>query len=209
MRRNPVNTTQAKSWIAVGTLLLAAAASQAQTKPTEPVKSTAEKKTAARRIVVSIPDRKLALVENGRVVKVYPVAVGAPANPSPTGEFKIVTRIPDPTYYAPGKVIEPGPDNPLGTRWIGLSLKSFGIHGTNEPRSIGRRASHGCIRMRKHDVEDLFERVREGDAVELRAERTAEMAQIFGAPAAPVAAPAAKPTAQPGLVVVATVVGNL
>ena len=90
---------------------------------------------ASRRVVISIPDRKLALMEGDRVVKVYPVAVGARLSPSPSGEFAIVTRIPQPTYYAPGKVIPPGPANPLGTRWLGLSLKGFGIHGTNEPRS--------------------------------------------------------------------------
>ncbi len=138
-----------------------------------------------RQIVVSIPDRKLALLENGRVVKIYSVAVGTEVSPSPAGEFKIVHRIPQPTYYAPGKVIPPGPANPLGTRWLGLSQKSFGIHGTNEPGSIGRNSSHGCIRMRNRDIEDLFERVRAGDRVELVAERTNELAQIFGVPRVP------------------------
>lgn len=138
-----------------------------------------------RRIVISIPDRKLALIEDGRVVKLYPVAVGAKVSPSPTGEFKVANRIPDPTYYAPGKVVGPGPENPLGTRWIGLSLKGFGIHGTNEPRSIGRRASHGCIRMHREDVEELFELVRAGDVVELHGRRTGELAAIFAAPQAP------------------------
>ena len=137
------------------------------------------------RIVVSIPDRKLALIEDGRVVKIYRVAVGADVSPSPAGEFRIVHRIPQPTYYVPGKVIPPGPANPLGTRWLGLSQKSFGIHGTNEPRSIGRNSSHGCIRMRNRDVEDLFARVRAGDRVELVVERTAEVAQIFGVPRTP------------------------
>ena len=138
-----------------------------------------------RLIVVSLPDRKLALLEDGRVVRIYPVAVGAEVSPSPAGDFQIVHRIPHPTYYAPGKVIPPGPANPLGTRWLGLTQKGFGIHGTSEPGSIGRRASHGCIRMRNRDVEDLFERVRAGDRVELRAERTPELAQIFGTPQTP------------------------
>ena len=64
-------------------------------------------------------------------------------------------------------VIPPGKANPLGTRWIGLSRKGYGIHGTNNPRSIGRRASHGCIRMRNRDVEELFEMVAVGDRVEI------------------------------------------
>jgi lipoprotein-anchoring transpeptidase ErfK/SrfK len=128
--------------------------------------TVASEALAERRIVVSIPDRKAALVaEDGSVVKVYPVAVGARRSPSPTGEFEIVNRIPKPTYYAPGVVIGPGKANPLGTRWIGLSRKGYGIHGTNAPGSIGRRASHGCIRMRNRDVEELFEMVRVGDRV--------------------------------------------
>jgi lipoprotein-anchoring transpeptidase ErfK/SrfK len=114
------------------------------------------------------------------VVKVYPVAVGAQRSPSPTGAFEIVTRVPKPTFYHPGIVIPPGPRNPLGTRWIGLNRKGYGIHGTNDPRSIGRRVSHGCIRMRNRDVEELFELVTVGDRVELYGERTAELEQIFG-----------------------------
>lgn len=135
---------------------------------------------ARRRIVVSIADRKLALVENGKVVKIYRVAVGAKVSPSPQGEYTIVHRIPEPAYYAPGVIIPPGKDNPLGPRWIGLSVKGFGIHGTNQPHSIGRNLSHGCIRMRNRDVEDLFARVRVGDVVQLAGERTEEIAQIFG-----------------------------
>jgi len=77
--------------------------------------------TRGRRVVVSIPDRKLVVLENDDVVTVFAVAVGAPATPSPTGTFTIVNRIANPTYYRPGKVIGPGSANPLGTRWIGLS----------------------------------------------------------------------------------------
>jgi L,D-transpeptidase catalytic domain len=133
-----------------------------------------------RRIVVSIPDRKLALVENGRVVRIFRVAVGAPESPSPTGEFRIVQRLVRPTYYAPGVIIPAGPQNPLGPRWIGLNLKSYGIHGTNQPRSIGRSESHGCIRMRNRDVAQLFEMVRVGDVVELHAGRDEFVVQLFG-----------------------------
>lgn len=142
--------------------------------------SAAAAGSPVRRIVVSIPDRKLVLLEDGRVVKIYRVAIGASASPTPSGQFKIVHRIPNPTYYAPGVVLPPGPENPLGTHWIGLDLKHFGIHGTNQPRSIGRKASHGCIRMRNEDVAELFARVRAGDTVELLAERTEETVQLFG-----------------------------
>jgi lipoprotein-anchoring transpeptidase ErfK/SrfK len=132
-----------------------------------------------RRIVVSIPDRKLAVVENDQVVEVFAVAVGAPATPSPTGSFTVINRVANPTYYHPGTVIAPGARNPVGTRWIGLNHKGYGIHGTDEPRSIGSAASHGCIRLRNADIERLFARVRTGDVVELHAERTPEIDRLF------------------------------
>ncbi len=160
----------------IAAVMLAAARAAAQD-------ATAQQAAAQRapaRLVVSIPDRKLALIENGRVVKVYATSVGAPVSPSPTGTFTVATRIPNPTWYHPGKVIGPGRNNPLGTRWLGLSLKGFGIHGTNAPRSIGKAASHGCIRLRNRDVEDLFERVRVGDVVELHGERDEVVDSVFG-----------------------------
>ena len=138
----------------------------------------------ARRIVVSLTDRKLAVLESARVVKIFPTAVGAPQSPSPVGVYKIVTSIPDPTWYYKGKIVGPGKDNPLGTRWLGLSIKGYGIHGTNVPSSIGHNASHGCVRMRNQDVEELFAMVGVGDQVELYAGRTPELDRIFGDAAA-------------------------
>jgi lipoprotein-anchoring transpeptidase ErfK/SrfK len=132
-----------------------------------------------REIVVSIPDRKLALVENGEVLRIYEVAVGAANSPSPTGTFSIANRLENPAYYHPGVVIEPGPNNPLGNRWIGLDVKGFGIHGTNVPSSIGKAASHGCIRMRRTDLEELFTMVAVGDTVRILAEPDDQIARIF------------------------------
>jgi hypothetical protein len=170
-------------------LLVGAVEAIAQNRRAQSTRPVAElNPEPERRIVVSVPDRRLAFVENGRVVKIYPVAVGAPDSPSPTGEFRIAQRLTTPTYYAPGVVIPPGPENPLGPRWIGLSLKGYGIHGTNQPRSIGQHASHGCIRMRNRNVQELFELVRAGDLVELHAERDAVVASIFGSGEAPVVA---------------------
>lgn len=143
---------------------------------------------SARKIVVSIPDRMVALVENGRVVRTYPAAVGAPATPTPPGACEVTHRIPHPTWYTRAKVVPPGKANPLGTRWIGLSLKGYGIHGTNNPNSIGRRASHGCVRLRNADVEDLFERVSLGDTVELHDRPSVELDRIFGTQLAAVTA---------------------
>lgn len=163
---NAMRTAKAK-WIVAVLLMVTADA-------------LAQKQQPARQVLVSIPGRKLAVLEDGRVLKVFPVAVGADDSPSPDGEFQIINRLSNPTYYHPGKVIPAGPDNPLGSRWIGLNLKGYGIHGTNAPRSIGKAASHGCIRMAKRDLEQFFEMVRVGDTVVIRAEADEQTAQIFG-----------------------------
>jgi lipoprotein-anchoring transpeptidase ErfK/SrfK len=99
--------------------------------------------------------------------------------PRAQSALTIVNRIPNPTYYHPGKVIGPGSNNPLGTRWLGLNHKGYGIHGTDSPRSIGKAQSQGCIRLRNADIERLFEQVRAGDVVELLAERTQEVEEFF------------------------------
>lgn len=109
------------------------------------------------------------------------MAVGAAESPSPTGIFQIKIRLEKPTYFHPGKVIPPGPDNPLGTRWIGLTAKGYGIHGTNVETSIGKAASHGCIRMHRHDLEQLFALLEAGDEVEILGDEDAtQLSQIFG-----------------------------
>ena len=138
-------------------------------------------KATVRWVLVSIPDRKLALLENGRIIRIYRVAVGKIATPSPTGQFKIVNRLTNPTYYHKGQVIAAGQGNPVGTRWMGLSAKGYGIHGTNQPNSIGKAASTGCIRVGKKDLEELFTLVDVGDTVQIRAERDEQIAAIFGA----------------------------
>jgi lipoprotein-anchoring transpeptidase ErfK/SrfK len=133
-------------------------------------------------IVVSLEDRKLALIENGIVQKTYIVAVGKATTPSPTGTFTIESHIANPTYSHEGRIIPPGPQNPVGSRWMGLSIRGYGIHGTNVPSSIGKAASHGCIRMGKTDVEELFSLVHVGDTVELIGTRNDETAKLFGMP---------------------------
>jgi L,D-transpeptidase-like protein len=133
-----------------------------------------------RLLLVSIPDHQMALIENGQIKKVYSVATGKESTPSPSGSFHIVVRVTDPTYYHEGKVIAPGPHNPLGNRWMGLDLKGYGIHGTNAPSSIGKSASHGCIRMAKKDLEEIFSLVKVGDEVEIRGERDEQTSAVFG-----------------------------
>lgn len=173
---------QARTAVLIAAFLLSSSAALAQSTSKLP---KAAKPQPTRRIVVSIPDRKLALLEDGRIVKIYDVAVGEHVSPSPSGEFQIARRLSNPTYYKPGVVIGPGPGNPLGTRWLGMNIKGFGIHGTNRPSSVGKKSSHGCIRLKNSDVEDLFARVRVGDHVSLLAERTQEVAQLFGGEVSP------------------------
>lgn len=166
-------------------------AERQQSKPAVAAKQPAQAAgTVKREVVVSLADRKLALIENGKVVRIYRVAVGKPSTPSPTGTFTIERRVVNPVYEHDGRVIQPGPGNPVGNRWMGLNIRGYGIHGTNLPSSIGKAASHGCIRMGKADVEDLFSRVRVGDMVELVNTRTEETAQIFNDGPKPPVAPA-------------------
>lgn len=140
-------------FVALMALMMVPGSSQTIAGTEATVTPTAVKK---RVVLVSIADRKLALLEDGKVVKVYRVAVGSSISPSPSGEFEIVNRITNPTYYHPHLVIPAGENSPIGTRWVGLNRKGYGIHGTNEPRSIGRAASHGCIRMSNRDISHFF-----------------------------------------------------
>jgi lipoprotein-anchoring transpeptidase ErfK/SrfK len=145
-----------------------------------PAKSTIVRRT----IVVSLEDHKLALLEGGQVVKIYTVAVGKPATPSPVGTFTIARRVKNPTYSHDGATFPAGPHNPVGTRWMGLSVRGYGIHGTNEPKSIGKASSHGCIRMAQADLEEIYPLVSVGDTVELIGQRNEETAWLFGDPVA-------------------------
>jgi lipoprotein-anchoring transpeptidase ErfK/SrfK len=152
----------------------------AQSSSSQNASKVSAPRRSRRLVLVSIADRRLAVIEDGNVLAYFPVAVGAAVSPSPTGDFEIVNRVTNPAYYHDGVVMEASENSPVGTRWIGLNLKGFGIHGTNAPRSIGRAASHGCIRLRNRDVERLFAMLRVGDLVEIRGERDEEVAEVFG-----------------------------
>jgi lipoprotein-anchoring transpeptidase ErfK/SrfK len=175
--------------ILVLALMLAGQAAAGQGRQTVEIQPTASAHQSQRLLIVSIPDRRLVLLEDGVTKRIYPVAVGKPSTPSPSGSFNIVRRVSNPTYSHKGLVVGAGPKNPVGSRWMGLSLKGYGIHGTNEPSSIGKAASHGCIRMAKADLEELYAQVQVGDAVEIHAEHDAvvELAldQTISAPPAP------------------------
>ncbi|MGB8131709.1 MAG: L,D-transpeptidase [Candidatus Angelobacter sp.] len=138
--------------------------------------------TPRRQIIISITDRQLAIVDHGQVLKTYPIAVGARGTPSPNGDFVIINHAKDPVYRRGDMEMPPGKDNPLGTRWMGLSLRGYGIHGTNVQSSVGKAVSHGCFRMRKQDVEELYSLVQVGDTVMVRHERDAMIAKVFNVP---------------------------
>jgi lipoprotein-anchoring transpeptidase ErfK/SrfK len=174
-----MKTMGQSGWVLAATVGIAASMQAAAQQSTATVQSESST-TAKRVIVVSLEDRKLALVVDGRVKETYTVAVGKASTPSPEGTFTIERRVMNPTYYHDGLVIPPGKGNPVGTRWIGLSIPGYGIHGTNVPTSIGKAASHGCIRMGRADLEKLFAEVEVGDTVELIGTRNEETAQFFG-----------------------------
>lgn len=186
-------TESRRAVVAVVMAIIAMSAAAQQAVEPAAAQKEAVQPAEQREIVVSLEDRRLALIEDGEVKKVYAVAVGKRSTPSPEGTFTIERRVANPTYYHDGKTVPPGPQNPVGTRWMGLSKRGYGIHGTNEPKSIGKASSHGCIRMAKADLEEFYRMVAVGDTVRLIGHRDEETARLFG----PVDAPASAITQQP------------
>jgi L,D-transpeptidase ErfK/SrfK len=108
-------------------------------------------------IRISIKNRKLTLYYQGKLMKIYPIAVGKMLTHTPTDEYLIVNR-----QFNPG--------GPFGVLWLSLSKQGYGIHGTNKPSSIGKAVSHGCVRMYNRDVLDLAEKVPNGTKVIIQQE---------------------------------------
>lgn len=107
-------------------------------------------------IVVDKSQNQLMLTENNKFIKNYIVSTGK-NNSSPVGTFKIVTKIENPVWYTQGAVVPPdSPQNILGTRWMGIDKKGFGIHGTVDPNALGQQVTAGCVRMSNADVEELY-----------------------------------------------------
>lgn len=126
--------------------------------------------TAGTHLLVETDLRRLHHFQGDTLVHTYPVAVGKPSTPTPTGNYHVVY-----------KMLNPG--GVLGSRWMGLDIPggNYGIHGTNNPDSIGRAVSNGCIRMHNHHVEELFPRVQIGTAVRIvRAENAPAGSQPAG-----------------------------
>jgi lipoprotein-anchoring transpeptidase ErfK/SrfK len=123
-------------------------------------------------IVIRRTSNHLYLYRGMRFWRLFAVATGQNTYPTPLGRFQIVVKWRNPWWYPPNspwaagqQPIPPGPNNPLGTRWMGLSVPGVGIHGTPNDSSIGYSVSHGCIRMHIPDAEWLFVRVRIGTPV--------------------------------------------
>jgi hypothetical protein len=138
------------------------------------------------RVSINLPSRRLvvfnATPEGNKVLHTYAVGVGRPGFPSPVGQFSIISKVKNPAWQNPyqpiGKslTIPAGASNPLGTRWMGFKatpLGEYGMHGTDNPKSVGKLASHGCVRMRIAEAEALFELVSEKTPVAVTYERFA------------------------------------
>jgi L,D-transpeptidase ErfK/SrfK len=134
-----------------------------------------------RGLLLNVPQRMLFVFEQDTVVAGFPVAVGRPDWATPLGTFAVAMKEVDPTWDVPESIqremvregrplrtrVPPGPDNPLGTRWIGLTAPNVGIHGTNQPSSIYRFTTHGCIRLHPDDAVALYELVTVGMPVHI------------------------------------------
>ncbi|AIQ74810.1 MULTISPECIES: L,D-transpeptidase [Paenibacillus] len=107
------------------------------------------------RIIVDLTQRMLYLLDNDIVIRGFPVGIGKMLTQSPVGEFTIINK-------------QPNPGGPFGAFWMGLSKPHYGIHGTNDPSSIGKEVSHGCIRMYNEDVLTLAAIVPIGTRVTIR-----------------------------------------
>jgi lipoprotein-anchoring transpeptidase ErfK/SrfK len=105
-------------------------------------------------IIINTKEHTLSLYLDNEFYKIYPVAVGRKTKPSPKGTFKIANK-------------SRNPGGPYGARWMGLSIPHYGIHGTNDPTSIGKDISGGCIRMQNKDVIELYNLVPIGTVVQI------------------------------------------
>lgn len=120
------------------------------------------------KLKIDLSDKSLMLISNDKRVKKYLIAVGADDSKTPTGKFVINQKLVNPTWYFEGKVYQPNtPENRLGTRWLGISAKGYGVHGTNDPNVIGTAMTNGCVRLFNEDVEELYDILLEGTEVEI------------------------------------------
>lgn len=122
------------------------------------------------RLVLKLSDRRVYIYLGDRIQTSYPVAIGKAGWETPTGTYQVRQLVRNPAWEHPwtGKIIPPGPTNPLGSRWIGFwtdGRNHIGFHGTPDEELIGQAVSHGCVRMRDRDVQSLFDLVTIGTPV--------------------------------------------
>ncbi|MCF7869968.1 MAG: L,D-transpeptidase family protein [Candidatus Omnitrophica bacterium] len=116
-------------------------------------------------IVIDKSQNLLFLKRDGKIFKTYIVATGTDGR-TPGGEFKIINKLVKPTWYKAGAIVLPdNPDNILGSRWMGIDKKGYGIHGTTKPESLGQQVTLGCVRMSNKEVEELYDIVSVGTEV--------------------------------------------
>ncbi|MDN5733974.1 MAG: L,D-transpeptidase family protein [Psychrobacter celer] len=128
------------------------------------------------RVVANKADKTLYAYNGDKLVATYPTTVGSDATPSPQGTFKIINKVKMPWYKATvGKgsqkkvhMLPPGPNNPVGVVWMGLSKPSYGLHGSPKPEGISRQASAGCVRLTNWDVLEVYANIENGATVELK-----------------------------------------
>jgi lipoprotein-anchoring transpeptidase ErfK/SrfK len=138
-----------------------------------PTRSVAPRPAPTNAIVVNLGEFGLDLYRGPQLERHFPVGVGALSFPTPPGAYYVRSKAMNPTWRNPGSrwsrgmpsYIPPGPRNPLGTRAMRLDRGALVIHGTPQPWSIGHRSSHGCIRMRRDDIENLYDLVPQGTPV--------------------------------------------
>lgn len=119
------------------------------------------------RMVIDIPRYSLSLFNGADLIKTYPIAIGKPGTQTPTGSYSIINKAVNPTWRPNSRnPVPPGPANPLGVRWMGF-YRGYGIHGNNDPSSVGKSISLGCIRMYNYDVTELYSVVDIGTPVEV------------------------------------------
>jgi lipoprotein-anchoring transpeptidase ErfK/SrfK len=112
--------------------------------------------TAPFSIVVDKSQNTLILKTDEEIIKTYTVSTGV-NNSTPVGNFKITSKLTNPTWFKTGAVVPAGsPENILGSCWLGFNLSGYGIHGTTEPQSLGKQVTEGCVRMANPDVEELY-----------------------------------------------------
>jgi len=138
--------------------------------PPEELPIDAESRVANRRLVIRLNQRRVFVYEGDATLVSYPIAVGRAGWETPKGEFEVFQMIKDPSWQHPwnGSIVPPGPDNPLGRRWIGFwtdGVNAIGFHGTPNESLVGQAVSHGCIRMKNADVQNLFAMVANGTTV--------------------------------------------